>query len=198
MMNSIILSTLLNFPFSFSSHKWMDVHRTNKACKHINKFSPHYKLFWKIQNVYRNKDFPNCSSTNLQKWLHKKLWNMIWKYIIPKAMTILYQFPNPLFEPYQFKIQKKSLWHNTDECRTKQSLVAEMKSSELDPDSNSDSEMDKGSRSSTQNLVLSLLPPRSNHKTQRSWRKVSAFFTHRCGWMVFRYISLLIMEAKRT
>ena len=35
-------------------------------------------------------------------------------------------------------------WHKTDECRTKQSLVAEMKSSELDPDSDSDSEMDKG------------------------------------------------------
>ena len=38
----------------------------------------------------------------------------------------------------------KSPWHNTDECRTKKSLVAEMKSSVLDPDSNSDSEMDKG------------------------------------------------------
>ena len=38
----------------------------------------------------------------------------------------------------------KSPWHKTDECRTKQSLVAEMKSSELDPDFNSNSEMDKG------------------------------------------------------
>ena len=38
----------------------------------------------------------------------------------------------------------KSPWHSTDECRTKQSLVAEMKSSELDLDSDSDSEMDKG------------------------------------------------------
>jgi hypothetical protein len=37
----------------------------------------------------------------------------------------------------------KSPWHNTDECRTKQSLVAEMKSSELDPNSDSDLEMDK-------------------------------------------------------
>ena len=38
----------------------------------------------------------------------------------------------------------KSPWHNTDECRTKQSLVAKMKSSEFDPDFDSDLEMDKG------------------------------------------------------
>ena len=38
----------------------------------------------------------------------------------------------------------KSPWHNTNECHTKQSLVAEMKSLELDPDFDSDSEMDKG------------------------------------------------------
>jgi hypothetical protein len=35
-------------------------------------------------------------------------------------------------------------WHNTDECHSKQSLVAEMKASESDPGSNSDSEPDKG------------------------------------------------------
>jgi hypothetical protein len=38
-------------------------------------------------------------------------------------------------------------WHNTDECYTKQSLVAKMKSLELDLDSNSDSEMGKGTNS---------------------------------------------------
>ena len=38
----------------------------------------------------------------------------------------------------------KSPWHNTDECRTKQSLVAEMKSLELDLKSDSNLEMDKG------------------------------------------------------
>ena len=32
----------------------------------------------------------------------------------------------------------KSPWHNTDECRSKQSLVAEIKSSESDPDSDSE------------------------------------------------------------
>ena len=37
-------------------------------------------------------------------------------------------------------------WHNTDECRTKQSLVVEMKSSELDPDSDFETEPDKGKR----------------------------------------------------
>ena len=34
----------------------------------------------------------------------------------------------------------KSPWHNTDECRSKQSLLAEIKASESDPDSDSDSE----------------------------------------------------------
>ena len=32
----------------------------------------------------------------------------------------------------------KSPWHNTDECRSKQSLVAEIKSSKSDPDSDSE------------------------------------------------------------
>ena len=40
----------------------------------------------------------------------------------------------------------KSPWHNTEECWAKQSLVAEMKSSELNPDSNSETEPDKGKR----------------------------------------------------
>ena len=35
-------------------------------------------------------------------------------------------------------------WHNIDECQAKQSLVAEMKSSQLDPDSDSKIEPDKG------------------------------------------------------
>ena len=35
-------------------------------------------------------------------------------------------------------------WHNIYEWRTKQSLVAELKTSKLDPDSDSNSEMDKG------------------------------------------------------
>jgi hypothetical protein len=34
----------------------------------------------------------------------------------------------------------KSPWHNTDECRSKQSLVAEIKDKEPNPDSESDSE----------------------------------------------------------
>ena len=40
----------------------------------------------------------------------------------------------------------KSPWHNTDECRAKQSLVAEMKSSESDLDSDSKTKPDKGKR----------------------------------------------------
>ena len=41
---------------------------------------------------------------------------------------------------------QKSPWHNTNECRTKKSLVAEMKALELDLYSNSDSKMDKGNQ----------------------------------------------------
>ena len=37
-------------------------------------------------------------------------------------------------------------WHNTDECCTKQSLVAKMKSSKLDLNSKFDLEMDKGKK----------------------------------------------------
>jgi hypothetical protein len=72
-------------------------------------------------------------------------------------------------------------WHNTDECHSKQSLVVEMKASESDPGSNSDSEPDKGSRSLMQNPVPQSLPPRSIQTNQKSRRKVSTFFTHRCG-----------------
>ena len=38
----------------------------------------------------------------------------------------------------------KSSTHNTSECRAKQSLVAELKASELDACSDSESELDKG------------------------------------------------------
>ena len=38
----------------------------------------------------------------------------------------------------------KSPWHNTDVCRSKQSLVAEIKDQEPDPDSKSDSENTDG------------------------------------------------------
>ena len=38
----------------------------------------------------------------------------------------------------------KIAWHNTDECRAKQSLVAEMKASELDLDSDFETDPDKG------------------------------------------------------
>ena len=39
--------------------------------------------------------------------------------------------------------------------------------------------------------------PRSNWLNQRTRRKVSACFTHRCGWRGLHCISLLITEAKR-
>ena len=38
----------------------------------------------------------------------------------------------------------KSPWHNKDECHTNQSLVVDLKSSQLDPDSDYESEMDNG------------------------------------------------------
>jgi hypothetical protein len=41
---------------------------------------------------------------------------------------------------------QKIPYNNTNECHSKQSLVAEMKSSELDPRFDSDSDLDKGKK----------------------------------------------------
>jgi hypothetical protein len=37
-------------------------------------------------------------------------------------------------------------WHNTEECRSKKSLMAEMKASELEADSNSKSNLEGGNQ----------------------------------------------------
>jgi hypothetical protein len=75
----------------------------------------------------------------------------------------------------------KSPWHNTVDCRSKQSLVAEVKASESDAGSDSESEPERGRQSLTQNPVLPFLPPSSSPVNQTSQRKASTFFIHRCG-----------------
>jgi hypothetical protein len=47
---------------------------------------------------------------------------------------------NPSHRKRRVTGRQKSPWHNTDECRLKQSLVAEIKDKELNPDSEPDSE----------------------------------------------------------
>jgi len=41
---------------------------------------------------------------------------------------------------------QKIPWHNIDECFSKQSLLAKLKASKLDPDSYSNLEIDKGNQ----------------------------------------------------
>jgi hypothetical protein len=57
-------------------------------------------------------------------------------------------------------------WHNTDECRSKQSLVAEIKDKEPNPDSESDSENTGKDRSLTQTPLLLSQPQQFNQKNQ--------------------------------
>jgi hypothetical protein len=65
----------------------------------------------------------------------------------------------------------KSSTHNTSECRAKQSLVAELKASESDACSDSESEPDKGndrgSRLSMQSPMPLLPPRRSRRRNQK-------------------------------
>ena len=75
----------------------------------------------------------------------------------------------------------KSPWHNTDECRSKQSLVAEIKDKDPNPDSESDSE-NTGKRQiidadPTVVIATTIIQP----KNQQIQKRGSAFFIHRCG-----------------
>jgi hypothetical protein len=72
-------------------------------------------------------------------------------------------------------------WHNTNECLSRQSLLVEMKSSELDANSDSDSEPNNGKHILMHNQVSPSLPQNSNERNQRILNKGSAFSTHRCG-----------------
>jgi hypothetical protein len=72
-------------------------------------------------------------------------------------------------------------WHNTEECHSKKSLVVEMKASESEVDSDSESNPKEGSRLSMLNPVPLSLPPKSSQANQKNQRKGNASFTHRCG-----------------
>jgi hypothetical protein len=72
-------------------------------------------------------------------------------------------------------------WHNTEECRSKQSLVVELKASKSEVDSDSESNPKEGSRLSMLNLVPLSLPPKSSQANQKNQRKGNASFTHICG-----------------
>jgi hypothetical protein len=72
-------------------------------------------------------------------------------------------------------------WHNTDECCSKQSLVVEMKASESDPGSDSDSEPDKGKWIIDAEPSATVATTKIQPNEPEEWRKVSTFFTRRCG-----------------
>jgi hypothetical protein len=74
-----------------------------------------------------------------------------------------------------------SPWHNSDECRSKQSLVDEIKDKEPNPDSESDSEnTGKGQIIDADPTVIVQLQ-QFNHKNQQILKRGSAFFIHKYG-----------------
>jgi hypothetical protein len=76
----------------------------------------------------------------------------------------------------------KSPWHNTADCRSKQSLVSKVKASESDVRILTLRQNQKGEDESlTWNLVPLLLPPSSSLVNQTSQKKEIASSIHRCG-----------------
>jgi hypothetical protein len=76
----------------------------------------------------------------------------------------------------------KSPWHNTVDCHSKQSLVAEVKASESDVDYDSEPELERGRWIiDVQNPVPLLLPPSSSLVNQTSQKKESTSSIHKCG-----------------
>jgi hypothetical protein len=75
----------------------------------------------------------------------------------------------------------KSPWHNTVDCRSKQSLVAEVKASESDVGSDSEPEPERGRQIIDAEPSATLLPPSSSLVNQMSQKKENASSIHRCG-----------------
>jgi hypothetical protein len=65
-------------------------------------------------------------------------------------------------------------WHNTEECHSKQSLMVELESSELEANSDSKSNLEGGKR-------IIDVEPNATIMNQKNQRKGNASFTHRCG-----------------
>jgi hypothetical protein len=72
-------------------------------------------------------------------------------------------------------------WHNTDECRSKQSLVVEIKEKDRTQIQNLIQKIMEGDRSSTQTPLPLSQPQQSNQKHQQILKRGSASSIHRCG-----------------
>jgi hypothetical protein len=72
-------------------------------------------------------------------------------------------------------------WHNTDECCSKQSLVAEIKEKEPDLDSKSDSENNGRRQIIDADPTTTVATTTIQQKNQQILKKGSAFFIHICG-----------------
>jgi hypothetical protein len=72
-------------------------------------------------------------------------------------------------------------WHNTDECRSKQSLVVELKEKESEPDSDFDSEHNKGKQiidaEPTATIVATTIQPEEPEELEEG----ECLFHSRCG-----------------
>jgi len=79
----------------------------------------------------------------------------------------------------------KSPTHNTSECRTKQSLVAELKAFESDACSDLETEPDKGNSKGKQIIDVDPSATVATAKIQKNEpedpEEVGAFSTHKCG-----------------
>jgi hypothetical protein len=72
-------------------------------------------------------------------------------------------------------------WHNTDEHRSKPSLVAEIKDKEPNHDSESDPENNEKDRASIQTPLLLWRLQQFNPKNHQILKRGSASSIHRCG-----------------
>jgi hypothetical protein len=72
-------------------------------------------------------------------------------------------------------------WHNTNECHSKQSLLAEIKDKELNPNSESDFENTGKGQIIAQTPLLLSRSQQFNQKNQQILKRGSAFFIQRCG-----------------
>jgi hypothetical protein len=106
----------------------------------ISSLSAAYPYAVKIEQKFKHQNKWDFGSTNLQQPKYNK--------DVPNK-----QSPENQSRPHEKKGHRKTKkdtgkwcefhkipWHNTDECRSKQSLVVEIKYKELNPDSKSDSE----------------------------------------------------------